>query len=251
MPFSGMRNCKETTSKRALLGLIGALFLFCFVGCSSKHKIIIAVDPYIAETIQEIVDDFSLDYPEIETELLVRESTLLGQHIKMGHPVDIFIPGRPDLPELQGIGKWMGQGVPIASDQLVLVVCQGEKNQSDFGSDSCLVIAADDTPLRMLSDEWMASSDFSAKNMCTVVGNFHAQMRDYLSRGWVKGGVVYNSLAMSISDVHIVQRGPLLKDVFTAFPLTKSKEPAAVQKFLLYLKTEKSTTLLARKNYIP
>lgn len=228
------------------IGLV--LMAMALSGCKSGPDLVLWTDPWLEGVAEGLAKQYQDQYPGQEIEIVVRSSEVIAQSIKFGQPIDIFLSMDSRFVEEMNLKEKISEIFFMASDRVVFVECNSNEKAIGFGSENCLVLSASDRPLRRYTDEW---ADFP-KDSCRLVADFPAQVKDYLARGWAKGGYIFESGALSLGPkVNILRKGPSLVDCASVIGVAGSANAANAKKFLGLCNSEKSKMLLVKQHFIP
>lgn len=222
--------------KKLLLALGMAISLF---GCDDPQLKILA-DPWLADSAKEAIKSYSeahSDQPEPELKILSTEFIL--QQIKYGQPVDLAFIIDANYPEWTPQAKLFTDRQLMGGDAVVWVETLGLGQKEKFQSDSCLVLAPADSPLRRIGQEWKPNIG-QQEGRCVQFPQMPELVGKYLVEGWVQWGLVWKSFAEANSaSMKILSTGPSLDDLYWAALPATSTHPDQAREFLEFLPAQK------------
>ncbi|MCB9232619.1 MAG: hypothetical protein H6581_13195 [Bacteroidia bacterium] len=229
------------------VGLLGMLILL-LAGCGRGPDLVIWADPWLEDLTNGLVEQYQSEFPDHHVEVVFRSTEVIAQNLRYGQPMDLVLGLDSRIFTEIGVGGELEQTIPLASDRVVKVNCLKKENQERFQTSNCTVISASDRPLRRFLEDWQGPV---SRDSCHLVGDFPAQVRDYLGRGWAKNGFIFESAALNLGNsVAIISRGPLLEACVSGSIVRNAPHPQHAATFAEFFRAEKTRKLLVRYNFI-
>lgn len=188
----------------------------------------------------------------------------LAAQIEQGAPIDLFIPAAQDQIDQLAKAKVVdgASRVIVARNRMVLVVPANAKNPpasfDELQDGSKVTTIAIGNPKTVPAGKYAAQVIAHLKSMGKqrlIYGMNVRQVLDYVERGEVSAGIVYQTDAMlSGSKVKVVATADeSLHDpiVYPAVAIPKSANAAAASEFLKFLQGERGQKALQSKGFLP
>lgn len=212
--------------KHLLFGLL--LFL---TACNDGNTLVVFVDPHLKGIATEALQEFQKEQ-DINVEFKFISSERIGQHLKFGDPVDVVFACDPNLEAMQVNGFTPDSAKSFASDRLVLVECKTKDFAKKIKTDTCTLVVASETPVRLATDAWLLQ--WKEQPSCKMYSDFHGLSREYLRRGWVGQGIVPVSMVNEMQNVTIRKQGPKLENWHYFYLPTTGRNRSMAAKFSVF-----------------
>lgn len=219
-------------------------------GPKVKTKLVVLVDPALADFAQFCQTRYDTLEGDLDITIEVQPSETIFEQLKAGKKADLVMAfnaeSRRDI-------QWHKMNV-LALDRVVMVRCKNRERAAEFKSADCYALGHSGGPLREQTDQWIKnlketrrdpelqsqgmvlSQAQKAVDSCTVVANSSEQMRDYLARGWVKGGFCFQSTAkLLLNQAVIVDQAPMIREAWAARIPSDRMNPKGADAFLDFI----------------
>ena len=239
-------------NRLARLGQIGLMTLL--FGCQPQPRLVVFADPCLEEVARALLTQPETGFKVDEISLKIISSEVIAKYVAYGEPMDLFFSTDPAILVECGVPqakrKKAGEALKLAATHLVWVEAP-KVNQARFNSENCWLRAASDTPLRNYTDDWFASRSELPQPDCWITADFYKQMRDYLVRGWVSNGIIYESEALSVSSLKQIAKGPRIEGVVSIFWFNEGPNSTEGKRLWDELQSDKSKSILGGYGFIP
>jgi len=248
--------------KYTLSLILSALFAVAAARPATADSITVAAAISLKDALADIAKSYKSDTGE-DVQLTFASSGQLMALIKSGAPIDVFVSAATrqvdDLARTKHVDDKTRR--TIAANDLVLIVPANARSApesfKDLADPKYKRIALGEprtVPAGEYAAETLAALELTdAVKPRAVYANNVRQVLDYVERGEVAAGIVYATDARAAGDkVRVVDRAdpathtPIL---YPAAAVTASKKPAAAQKFLDYLTSDKAQKLLTARGF--
>lgn len=192
--------------RRRIVAAAAAVLLLA--GCSPTEgqtaTLTIASAASLADAMSTIAEAFEHDNPGVDVQPIVSDgSSTLATQIRAGAPYDIFVSA--DEPTMAGVAELVGEPVPLATNQLVIVVPQGNPGEvrglADLPGVST-VLCAPEVPCGAASEQLLALNGLEVRAV-----SLEQSVRGVLAKveaNAVDAGLVYSTDAAASETVETV-----------------------------------------------
>jgi molybdate transport system substrate-binding protein len=237
-------------------GLAPALLPF-----HAKDPLLISVAVSLKPAIQEAVDRFSIQDPELEAQIHSGASGILLQQVRRHAPVDLFLSASPvEIETLRREGRILGEPVAIAGNRLVIIVPRSETPPArleELESSDYPRIAVGNprtAPIGRYTREALESAGlWQPLQGRFVMAENARQILDYVARGEVAAGIVYHTDAALMRDR---VRPGLTLSLETHLPIRYegaviggTQHPELAARFLRFLVSEDGQAVFRRHGF--
>lgn len=208
-------------------------------GCDDQKTLVVGVDTWMEAEARQEGESFLRSNPGMRIEWFVRPNAVIEQHIRYGHPVDLFYSNGGGLEKDAELEAVLGDFDLMGDGQLVWIEAVQTGKAREYKSEGCILLAASGSPLRDHSDEWIQSMDPALIPECRIYGNFFPQIRDYMLEGWVPEGLVFRKLVQDNPGLKIKEEGPIIPGLYRRYYPATGLNPDGVLRFREFLQSEK------------
>ena len=231
--------------KRYILLLVGAALLIS--GCSNDSaSVTLSAAASTRDAMEEIVEIFNASYPDIEVDINFGGSGALKMQIEQGAPVDIFLSANINHYQDLVDGGYIDEGITYLENQLVLITPADEENITSIDNLEQSDRIALGTPESVPAGEYSTTALiyyglWETLESRIVYAEDVRQVLQYVEVGEVDAGIVYQSDALSSSNINIVETFDAASHDAIEYPLGLLKSAAdkkAVVTFYEFLQTD-------------
>lgn len=254
----------------AILSTVFAVWTFLVFGLSpsaahAAEKDVVRVSAAISlkDALETLKKMYVAKNPNTEIVYNFGSSGLLQKQIEEGAPVDLFISaGKKQMDELAAEGLIVpSTRSNLVSNVMVLIVSREKKDTiRSFGdlpakAQSFSIGEPDTVPAGKYGKQTLESMKLWDKMEKRIVfANNVRQVMAYVDSGNVDAGLVYKSDTVAMKSGVVAAEAPAQSHAPIEYPMARvksSKNPAAVDKFVQFLKTQSASQVFARFMFIP
>ncbi len=217
----------------------------------------------LKEALETLEKMYVAKNPNTEIVYNFGSSGLLQKQIEEGAPVDLFISaGKKQMDELASEGLIVpATRSDLVSNVMVLIVSREKKNSIRSFEDlpakaqSFSIGEPDTVPAGKYGKQTLESMKLWEKLEKRIVfANNVRQVMAYVDSGNVDAGLVYKSDTVAMKSGVVAAVAPARSHAPIEYPMARvksSKNPAGVDKFVQFLKTQAASQVFARYMFIP
>ncbi|MHC1696557.1 MAG: molybdate ABC transporter substrate-binding protein [Geobacteraceae bacterium] len=247
----------------AAAALLFGSFLPVTASAADKTSIRISAAVSLKNALTALKESYEKNTPNVELVINYGSSGLLQKQIEEGAPVDIFLSaGKKQMDELEGKGLLIpGTRKNLLGNELVLLVSKEKKSQiksfADLpGKAHSLSIGQPETvPAGKYAKETLTNLKLWEKlEKRTMFAKDVRQVLAYVESGNVDAGLVYQTDTVALKSSVVVAAAPTGSHSAIVYPLAllkDSKNRAAAEKLLTYLKSAAAAKVFAQFKFIP
>ena len=225
--YPDLRKCQKGFQLNRLLYIP---FLLILCGCKNAEPLLVFCDPWLEETADIHLKNYSQSHPGFSYQLKVISSEVIAAHIRYGQPVDVVYAANPELVKLSRKQEVFSDSLSLGDERVMHFKRRGSANVS--WDNQCLAIAASGTALRNFSEQWLGKSLNPDSSTCSVYPEIFSLMKEYLSRGFVNEGLAFSSLSKWVTNLEIMGQGPEIKDFYQLHCLSNGRNPNEAKLYL-------------------
>jgi len=246
----------------ATVFLLGTL-LPATASAADKTSIRISAAVSLKNALTSLKESYEKRTPNVELVINYGSSGLLQKQIEEGAPVDIFLSaGKKQMDELESKGFLIpGTRMNLLGNTLVLIVSKEKKSQIKSFADlvdkaqSISIGQPETVPAGKYSKETLTNLKLWEKlNKRIMFANDVRQVLAYVESGNVDAGLVYQTDTVVLKSAAVVTAAPADAHSPIVYPMALikgSKNRAAAEKFVAFLKTADSSKVFKKYKFIP
>ncbi len=217
----------------------------------------------LTDALKALKKSYEAKFPNTEIVYNFASSGLLQKQIEEGAPVDLFISaGKRQMDALTAQGLIVtSTRADLLGNEMVLIVAREKKNEIKSFQDlnakanSFSIGVPEYVPAGKYGKQTLVSLNLWDKlNKRIVYGKDVRQVLAYVDSGNVDAGLVYKSDTVVLKSGVVVAAAPEGLHAPIVYPMAiikGAKNPAAAEKFMVYLKSPEASKVFNRYMFIP